>query len=278
MIKLTPKNYYDKNTGALTCSKIKDYAICPNYFYRKHILCEVEDAPSDAFLIGGLVDKLLSGEDFEKRYEVVERRTAKAKVDAEERGVTLMLQSQLDEIIEVADAVDQTDAWKTIKEKGVFQDILQVPMDIGKHFNSLAGRPDVYWIDENGVCFLTDLKTAASADHRKFYYQALGFKYHWQLANYKMLLTILHPEIKSFRCFNLVVAKRKNIYDVELEEIPENIIARAEVEVMDMIAKINNDKDFKKYNPSFANPHIFGQFDTDNYGSFEDRVDGFEMA
>jgi len=276
MTPLTPTNYYDKNTKALTCSKIKDYTVCPYYFSRKHIYNDIEEEQSDAFMIGGLVDKLLSGEDFGKKYEVVARRSASAKADALERGVTLMLQSQLDEIIEVADAVDQTDAWKTIKENGIFQAILQVPMAIGEYFDSLAGRPDVYWI-KDGICYLIDLKTAASADHRKFYYQALSFKYHWQLANYKMLLKTLHPEIKSFRCFNLVVAKKKNIYDVELEEIPENIINRAERDVLDTIDKIANDKEFKKYNPSFDNPHVFGSFDNDSeFGDWEDRIDNVE--
>ena len=79
MTLLTPSNYYDKNTKALTCSKIKDFATCPNYFKRKHILNEIEEDQSDAFLIGGLVDKLLSGEDFGKKYEVVARRTPKLK-------------------------------------------------------------------------------------------------------------------------------------------------------------------------------------------------------
>ena len=171
-----------------------------------------------------------------------------------------MLQSQLDEIIEIADAVDQTDAWKEIKSKGIFQDILQVPCEINEYFDSAAGRPDVYWVDNAGVAYIIDLKTAASADHRKFYYQALGFHYDWQLANYAMLLKQIRPEIKSVRCFNLVVGKKKNIYNVELFEYPELMIERAGAEISAVVEQIKNEKDYLKYNPSFSKPVVFGVF------------------
>ncbi|NTU69207.1 hypothetical protein HGB13_00015 [bacterium] len=272
MTTLTESNYYERGTKALTCSKIKDFVTCPNYFYRKHITNELEEESSDAFLIGGLVDKLLSGEDFGKMYEVVARRTPKLKAEAEERGVKLMLQSQLDEIIEVADAVDQTDAWKTIKEKGIFQSILQIPYKINEHFDSLAGKPDVYWIDDEATCFIVDLKTAASAEHRKAYFQAMGFHYDWQLANYRFLLKALHPEIKKFRCFNLTVGKTKNIYGVELFEYDDFAIERAMFEINNVIEKIAAEKDYKKYNPSFLKPVPFGEFNVEGkVGKFDDR-------
>lgn len=277
MITLNAKNYYDKGTKALTCSKIKDFALDPFYFWRKHIMCDIEDEPSDAFLIGGIVDKLLSGEDFGTKYEVVKMRTAKLKLEAQERGVTLILQTQLDEIIEIADAVDQTDAWKTIKSKGVFQEILQIPMEINEYFDSLAGKPDCYWVDEEKTCFLIDLKTAATADHRKYFYQAMGFHYDWQLANYAFLLKALHPEIKKFRCFNLVVAKTKNIYGVELFEYTDYQMSRAAFEVYTIINEIKEEKLYKKYNPSFNKPVPFGEFNDSSSvgaagaGEFEDR-------
>lgn len=263
MNKLTAANYYERNNKALTCSKIKDYALCPHYFYRKNVLNDIKEEGSDAFLIGGLVDKLISGEDFDTKYEVVERRTPKLKADAESRGVTLMLQSQLDEIIEIASAVEETDAWKYIKSKAQFQTILQIEMDINEHFTSLAGRPDFWWIEDvDGVktCFIVDLKTAQTADHRKYYYHALGFKYDWQLANYKGLLKQLYPEIEAFNCSNLVVAKNKNIYNVELFEYPEHVINSATTKLNNVINLIAIDTDYRKYNPSFESPAIFGEF------------------
>lgn len=267
MIKLDAKNYYDKGTKALSNSRIKDYLTCPRYFYNKHIACTIEDDPKEAFVFGGIVDKLLSGEDFDKNYEVCEGiRTKKLKEDAESRGVTLLTPLQYQEIFEVADAVEKTDAFKYIKERATFQDILQIPYEINEHFDSLTGRPDFWWIDGDGTCFIVDLKTSAVVDHRKYYYQALGFKYQQQLAMYEMLISSLN-NVKSFRSFNLVVSKQKNIYGVELFEYPRELINDAKLSLLETIDKIAQDKSFAKYNPSFNNPIILGSFSNDEVGT-----------
>lgn len=274
MIKLTSKNYYDKGTHALSNSRIKDYSTCPRYFYNKHIACTIQDDPKDAFIFGGIVDKLLSGEDFDKKYEVAEGvRTKKLKESAAERGVTLLTPADYKEIFEVADAVAVTDAFKYIDSKSEKQVILQIPYEINEHFDSLTGRPDFCWV-EDGVCYIIDLKTAATVDHKKYFYQALGFKYQQQLAMYEMLMDSLHKDIKSFRSFNLVVAKQKNVYGVELFEYPRTIINDAKLELLDTIDKIANDKSFAKYNPSFTSPIIFGDFSNDEVGAAGEWTDG----
>lgn len=270
MVTLTDKNYYDKGTGALTCSKIKDYSICPNYFFRKHILCELEEEKSDAFAIGGLVDDILSGANYMDKYIVVDRRTADAKEAAAESGLVLILKSQLDEAVKIVSAVDETKAWKTIKEKGRFQDILQIPMKINEHFDSMAGKPDVWWLDQDGTCYIVDLKTAMTSAHKSFYFRAIGFHYDWQLANYKMLLSSLYPQIERFRCFNIVVSKEKDIYATELFEYPSNLIEAAESSIIRMIDKISREKNYAKHNPSFDKAVIFGDFDRDNLEALVD--------
>jgi hypothetical protein len=244
--------------------------LCPNYFYRKHILNEIEETSSDAFLFGGIVDKLLSGENFNTKYRIVERRTAKAKEEAATFGETLILQSQYDEIIEVANAVEETDAFKYIASKAKNQDILQLEAPINEYFDSLAGRPDFWWIEEDGTCFIVDLKTSQTADSKRYYWQALGYHYDSQLAMYKMLLEQLHPAIKRFRTFNLVAAKNKDIYSVELFEFSYDIIDIASQWLMEQIDKIREEKEYKKYNPSFDKPIMFGDFGQDaSVESFE---------
>lgn len=252
---LTAENYYDKGNRALTCSKIKDYIKCPNYFYRKHILCEIVDDEKPAFIFGGIVDKLLSNEDFDKNYEVADGiRTAKLKKEAAERGVTLITKNDYNEIFEVADAIEQTDAWKFIKTNNfVFQDILQQEMELGEHFDSLAGKPDIYGI-LNDVCYLVDVKTAVTIDLRRYFYMAHGFHYDYQLANYETLLKLKFPNIKEFRSFNLVASKEKNFYGVELFEYPRSVIEKSKEEMAKLIVQISKEKEFKKYNPSFEAP------------------------
>lgn len=272
MNKLTPQNYYEKNNKALTCSKIKDFARCPYYFFRKNIEGSIQEEQKDSFIFGGIVDKLLSGESFDTKYQVAEGvRTAKKKQEADDKGVTLITQLQYDEIFNVADAVEKTEAWKDIKSKAKMQEILQVPMDLGEHFDCLAGKPDFYWID-NGTCYLVDLKTSVTTNHKKYYYQAIGFKYHWQLANYEMLLEKLYQQnIADFRSFNLVVNKEKNVYGVELFEYPRSIISKAKAELLETIYQISHTKEFKKYNPSFKSPVTFGYFEENEPGEYEDE-------
>jgi len=273
MITLTDKNYYEKGTGALTCSKIKDYSICPNYFFHKHILCDLKEEKSDAFAIGGLVDDMLSGVNYLDRYMVVDRRTADAKQSAAEAGIVLILKSQLDEAVKIVAAVDETSAWKTIKEKGRFQDILQIPMKLNDHFDSIAGKPDVWWLDPDGTCYIVDLKTAMTADHKNFYFRAIGFHYDWQLANYKMLLSSIYPQIERFKCYNFVVSKVKDIYSTQLFQYPGQMIEAAESAMIKMIDKISKEKNYAKYNPTFDRPVLFGDFENDKLSAM---IEGME--
>jgi hypothetical protein len=262
MTQLTTTNYYDKGNRALTNSKIKNYLISPDYFYRHDITCEIVDDPKDAFTFGAIVDKLLSGEDFDKTYQVADGvRTKKLKEEAEANGITLLTPLQYTEIFEVADAVEKTDAFKYIKKNATCQDILQIPFIINEFFDCLAGRPDFYWRGENGVCYIVDLKTAQTVDHKKYFFQAMGFKYDQQLAMYRLLLRLIYPEIKSFRCFNLVVSKQKNVYGVELFEYPVSIIENATCGLLETIDAISKDIAYTKYNPSFDQPAVFGQFE-----------------
>lgn len=259
---LTQENYYEFGNGALTHSKIKDFDTCPNYFYRKHVLNEIEQEEKAQFIFGGIVDKLLSGEDFEKAYKIVDRKTPALKKEAIAGGYSLLNETEYNEIIEVASAVEVTDAFKTIMEKASAQAILQSPMELGEYFDCLAGKPDWFWIDGD-TCYIVDLKTAATIDKKKYYYTALGYHYGSQLANYEYLISLVHPEVTSFKSFNLAVSKVKEIYAVELFEYPRSLISEQKVWLLDMIDKIKKETEFKKYNPSFDYPATLGVWAVD---------------
>lgn len=278
MIKLTEDNYYTPGTKALTHSKIKDFAICPNYFYRKHVLNEIEQGPaSDAFITGTVVDKLLSGEQLSSKYTVVKRRTEKLKAEAAASNVILLLQTQENEIIELAAAIEDTDAFKVIKENSQMQTILQVEDQISEHWDSRAGKPDFFWIDGKGVCFLIDLKTSKTADPRQYYWHAMGYRYDSQLAMYKMLLGEKYlDKISEVRCFNLVVSKQRDVYDVELFEFPTHTIDRATNWINYQIDAIRLETEYTKYNPSFDAPKIFGDYADTQTTSTEDSGDSGE--
>lgn len=263
MIKLTEKNYYDKGTKALTCSKMKDYSLCPNYFYRKHIIGELVEDPSDSFIIGSMVDEILTSKSrtIGNRFEIVSVRSKGAKEVAAEMGKTLVLNSQFEEACSMADAALETEAWQYIKSKGKFQAILQVEMFLGKHFESLAGKPDVWWKENNGKTgIIVDLKTAVSADHRSFYYRAMDYHYHWQQANYRHLLSILNPMVREWKCYNFVIGKDK-LHTCNLFQYTEDQLALAENQLMSVMNKIKFDTEFKKADVTFNNPIRFGDFE-----------------
>ena len=250
---LTPETYYLPCGNALTHSKMKDFDVCPNYFHRKHYLGEVDSEDSAALTLGSIVDKLLSGESFDKKYHIVPRKNPSDKKAAEEGGYTLLNETEYKEIFEVASAVEVTDAFKTIQEKAKTQLILQVPRKIGEKFDSLAGKPDWQWV-EGDTLFTVDLKTATPTAMGRYYYHAQNYRYDSQLGNYEDLAAELNPEIKKFRSFNLVAFKQKDVWSVELYEFEREMIEAGKAWIKDIIARIDAEREFKKYNPSFTAP------------------------
>jgi hypothetical protein len=271
-------NYFEINNGGLSQSRIKDYLICPNYFYRKNISGELKKEFKKAFQIGDAVDGLLTRSTEIDNYAVCEeKRTTKAgKAEAAElefAGKTVISRTDYDTIVEIADAVAKTDAYKQVLQTYTFQEILEVPMELGEHFNCLYGKPDAYKINEDGVCDLLDLKSTITVDERKYFYKFFSFGYNKQLWFYSYLLKSKYPQIKSFRYWHLAVEKTEP-YNVKLFSIPVGNVLACEQEMMETINAISQDTTFAKYNPSFSNPTILGSFNNEDSLSRGDWSDG----
>ena len=195
-------DYYKQGNRLLTRSKILDYLKSPEYFYRKHIECSIEQESSDVFLIGGVVDELLTEDKSKRVYQghdeegKAKRRTEKLVEEYEAKGITLITETMEEEILNIAMAVEKCSAWKIIKEKGTFQAVISVGLPKNEHFDILAGRPDFYWI-EGDTCYLGDLKTTKSIEPIRYYYNSLSYKYHWQMAIYGKLIRDVYPEVKK---------------------------------------------------------------------------------
>ena len=266
MTKLTQENYFEINNGVLTRSKIKDFLIDKNYFYRKHVLGEIEKQPKKAFQIGSIVDELLTMLDSKEKYKVldVDLRTKagkEAKADAEASGYELLKQDDYEFIMNIASAVEETDVYQMIiKEDYVKQGILQAPMDLGEHFDSLAIMIDFYKIDGD-TCIIIDLKTTNSVDNRKFFYSAQDYWYFMQMGIATYLFEKLHPEIKKFKYYNLAVEKTKNIYPVKVFELAESRVRISMDYLHTVLNEIKDEKEFKKFNPSLDNATLIGEID-----------------
>jgi len=187
MDKVTQQNYFDLNNKVLTRSKAKDFTIDKNYFYKKHITGEIIQEPKKAFMVGSVVDELLTLLDNKNKYAVVEgdgrtKAVKEEKLAMEEKGFTVMSADDYENIMSMVIAVEETDAYKKIIADGyVKQGILQAEMDLGEHFSSLASMIDFYKIDGN-KCTIVDLKTTQDIDPLRYHYNAIKFWYYKQMA------------------------------------------------------------------------------------------------
>lgn len=277
---ITNENYYDLNNKGLSQSKIKDYIIDPNYCYRKNISGELKKEQKQAWNVGGAIDDILTETDSLSNYAVLsvpinEKKTffmtkiGKAyKQELIDSGAKLLSVSDYDLVIEVTDAVEKTSAWKKIKKEYTFQEIIQIPMKLGKHFDCLYGKPDAYKINDDGVCDLLDVKSTASlpvdlmtgeTSWRKYMYSALDYGYFIQLWYYGHLLKLKYPKIKSFRYWHLT-AEKKEPYHVELFKIDNIEVEKCANHVLAMIDRIAKDTEYTKKDTGFDNFVTLGWF------------------
>ena len=74
--RITKANYFKAANGVLSTSKIKDYLLDPNYFYRKHVLGEFPPKITDALIMGSAIDLWLT-DSYEKFNKIISKGTSK---------------------------------------------------------------------------------------------------------------------------------------------------------------------------------------------------------
>lgn len=260
------QNYYQVNNRGLSQSKIKDYKLCPNYFYRKNISGELVKEHKKTFDIGSAVDDILTQRTKLNNFAICENKlTTKAgkaeKLDLEMKGKTVLTRTDYNKIIEIADATMNTSAYKDIAKSFTFQKILVVdPKDfdprlkeLGDFFTWLYGMLDAYKIDEKWICDLLDIKTANEIEPNRYIHKFIAFGYDKQLWFYSKLLKAAIPQIKGFRFWHLS-AEKSEPYRVKLFPIPNRVINNCDSEMISLIQTIAKDKEFKREDASFSNP------------------------
>lgn len=256
---LTKENYFTSCNRYLTNSKINDWLKCKNYFYRKHIACELVQPKTKAMLIGSLVDDLLTNINEAMAGKIVsgDRRLKEFK-QLEAQGVTVISVSDYDMIMGLATSVDETSAYKELRDHTT-QTIVGYDEPIGEHFVGLAGIPDWFKVDGHS-CIITDLKTANTIDPRKYFFHCQEFGYFRQQAVYQMILKKLYPEIRDFVSRHIVVEKEKDINLVRTFIIPQDIIEEEKINIQDYISEISLEKEFKKEDADWDNAVTLGEF------------------
>ena len=255
---LTHNNYFTKDNKYLSNSKINDWNICKNYFYRKHITGELVEEKTDAMLVGSAVDNILTdlnnfqnGKYAVRQFNGTTKEGKAETLELKEQGLTILTQAKYDDIMGMAVAVSETTAYKELKDHTA-QEILQVDMLIGDHFLGLCGVPDWFKIDGD-TCIITDLKTAKTVDDKRYYYHAREYGYMRQMAFYSLMLATLYPDIKSFVYRHIVVNKHRNVWLVKSFDFEPREIDNERLKLIKAIDDISNEKEFKKQDATWEN-------------------------
>jgi len=239
-MKLTNENYFTPKNKYLTNSRVGDYLKSPNYFHRKHILGEIKSKTTRAMVTGSAVDYLLAQDDEKANYVVVARKNLKnPPTDCVE-----VSQSEYEEIMAIATAVQETEVYKDIDKKYIKNPILSFDTKIGKHFVGLAGRPDYLLVTDKEI-IIVDLKTSRTVDPRKYYYHCKDFGYFRQQAFYQDLAKRTYGDL-PVKSYHLTVDKQKDICNVVLFELDQDEIDMESQELEAIIIEIANRTDYSK--------------------------------
>lgn len=261
-MELTQQNYHTLASRYLTNSRIGDWLKCKQFFKERHITGQRPGKQTEAMKIGSAVDLILSeGIDaFYAKYTVPVRRNLKNPPT----DIIELTQSQYDDCLDMGKVMLAQPFYEEIKDYKK-QEIITADMPIGEHFVGLSAIPDFYQI-KDGICDIVDLKTAADADTRKYFYKCLDFGYFRQFAVMTIIFRGMGLGIKEFRYWHYVCEKNTNdsIFTPHLFRLANERVEWHCNEVMDLIIPdIAREKDFNPLTVSRKDAVLLGAIDSD---------------
>lgn len=225
MIPLTHDNYYSFQNIAISNSKVGDFLKSKNYFYRKHVLKEISKEWTPPMKIGMLVDDLVCGGETEFRKKVLK------KEDPDEFAV----QKHIDEKLLLTDTQwnDAVLRAQEIMKQPCYQWLLdndaefQVILSANLEGIPVCGMADVITQTPTTV-FIDDVKSVSYqkvSTPTKWYYNCVDMGYFRQLAAYRGMWRLMHPEDhRQVVCRHLVVTNENGICKVHLYEIDNSLL------------------------------------------------------
>lgn len=245
-MKLTQKNYYTKRNRYLTNSKVKDYQKSRAFFKRKHIDHAVDQKKTDAFLLGGMVDTLITeGEaKYFKKYEAVKTRSS--KYEGKKTQVTLLMDQKAHDM---ANAMMTSLIFQELEEYER-QVILQHDFKKSKktNFSGIAGMLDfLYVAPDCGHAVIVDFKTSATIDPFKYHRSAISYQYDQQMAMYGWLVHLVYGvDLENITYRHVVMEKDTDgIYTIKPFTFDPLWIDETRERLMAIVDIINNQKDWE---------------------------------
>ena len=259
MPKLNRKSYFSLSNQYITGSKIGDYLKDPHYFYRKHVIGDIEKPVTDALIIGSAVDYWLMNneEKFKQKYYLVSRRS-KAAPDYEYQ----LTKTMYDEVELMCRNLLSKTALKELKGFNK-QKVLQYDIEGTKQFPGVAGIPDYFKV-KDGHATIVDLKTAASAKNpNKYYFHCLDYGYFRQAGLYSFLVSENYNiPLDNIDFFHIVVEKDTDkVYNCYTYKLNHDRIMAELRETLLIFDEMDNNKKFLPLDASFKEAVEIGQIE-----------------
>lgn len=262
-MQITNENYHQFGNRALSRSKITDFLKSKAYFKAKHLDGTIIEEKKKAWDIGNGVDELLAQIEQKNKF-IVCNADGRTKAGKEEKarimasGYIILSDTEYEQILGLACAVEATDAYKELERLFNKNEVLQVDMPLGEHFDKLIAMPDFLYIDgTHARCW--DLKTAMTIDERKYYFHCVEYGYFKQMAVIKAILEKTNPEITSWEFGHITVEKTKNIWNVQTFLLDgERIELEKNLLLDNILPQIAAEREFKAYNPSLSTAIAIG--------------------
>lgn len=258
MQKLTPSNYFSPQNTRISNSKISDYLKSKEYFYAKHIEHSLIEEPTDAMIIGKIVDTALTHGNIDSILERWEMKVLKKDDPEKYEFQKNMDQTKLVSETVMTKAVEM--AQTVLCSRFYKQDLLrktyrQIPLEATFNGVEICGLPDQVALSDEDVLRIdiTDWKTSAPSDvttPERWIAKIRDYGYDRQFVMYQILV------INNLKKFG-VKKKKKNIewtfrhaviesvkdgkYGVHLFKIDESLLAEAYFKLRGTIADIAAD-------------------------------------
>ena len=264
MPKLTKRNYFSLSNQYISNSKISDYIKSPHYFYRKHVIGDIEKPMTDALILGSATDYwLMNGEEkFKKQYYLTSRRSKSA--DDYEFQLNKTMYDQVEDMCRKV--LSQT----ALKELRGYtkQKVLQFDLPSAKQFPGIAGIPDYFKVNGDHAT-IVDLKTAANAENPvKYHYHCLDYGYYRQVGLYKLLVSEnFGVPIDNIDFYHIVIEKDPDkIYNCYTYHLSHDRAMHELREALQIFEEMDNNKKFLPRDVSFKDALTIGdieQFEDD---------------
>lgn len=224
---LTQESYYTKENPFISNSKVSDFLLSKEYFYRRHIAKDLEFKTTVPIKIGRIVDAMFSQEKIPYQVKVLKRDNS----DLYERQKFM----DDDEFVTEAQMDDGLYRGQAITREPFYQDYLKNPTTkFQPILQGLAGETPIcgmadVTVEDANTFYIDDCKSVSpmklkSASH--WYWNCLEMGYDRQMGAYAYMaeqMGLNHG--KPIVCRHIVVTKvRDGVFVVRLFIMPERMV------------------------------------------------------